>query len=195
MTSQSGGPPRHPTTPRDWNRAKPASVPALSSSRIEQAPCTRTVTVQFWSAYAVMFVVSVFIQQSLGAGGAYDGASTFMAAPIALLISLTLPAVTLGAVSLPGLVIRHSPNLRSWWISHSVIAATGVLLGLALLGIAYLAGFTDSGVLDGSQYSVRVPDWSLLITGWVVLAFFALHLWLPVKWSRCSGDSTATAGL
>jgi hypothetical protein len=153
------------------------------------------VTVQFWSAYAALFVISVLIQQSFGAGSTYDGASTFIAAPIALLLSLMVPAVTLVAVSLPGLVIRLSPKLLSWWISHSVIAAAGVLLGLALLGVAYLAGFTESGVLDGSPYSVRVPDWPLLTAGWIVLAFFASHIWLPLRWSQPAENPTAPDGL
>ena len=192
MTSESGGPPRHPTTPGDWNRVAPAWVPAASNLRREPAPRARTISVQIWSAYAVLFVISVLIQQSFGAGSTYDGASTFIAAPIALLLPLTVPAVTLVAVSLPGLVIRLSPKLRGWWISHSVIAAAGVFLGLALLGIAYLAGFTESGVIDGSQYSVRVPNWSLLIAGWIVLAFCASHTWLPLRWSQRAENSTAT---
>lgn len=195
MASEFGGPPRHPSTPGDWNKVAPAWVPAASTIRREQAPRARTATVQFWSAYAALFAISVLIQQSLGAGSTYDGASTFIAAPIALLLSLTVPAVTLVAVSLPGLVIRLSPKLLSWWISHSVIAAVGVVLGLALLGAAYLGGLTESGVLDGSPYSVRVPDWSLLIAGWIVLAFFASHIWLPLRWSQHAKNSTASGGL
>jgi hypothetical protein len=101
-----------------------------------------------------------------------------------LVLSLTVPAVTLAAVALPGLVIRHIPKLRNWWISHSAIAAAGVLLGIALLGVAYLAGFTESGAMDGTPYSVRRPSWSLLAAGWFVLAFFALHTWLPLRWGQ-----------
>lgn len=192
MASEFGGPPRHPSTPGDWNKVAPTWVPAASSFRREQAPRTRTATVQFWSAYAALFVISVLIQQSLGAGSTYDGASTLIAAPIALLLSLMVPAVTLFAVSLPGLVIRLNPKLLSWWISHSVVAAAGVLLGLALLGVAFLTGFTESGVLDGSPYSVRIPDWPLLAAGWIVLAFFASHLWLPLRRSQHGKNSTAS---
>lgn len=199
MSSEFGGPPRHPSTPGDWNKVAPAWVPAASNLRREQSPRARTVTAQFWSAYAALFVISALIQQSFGAGNTYDGVSTFIAAPIALLLSLMLslimPAVTLVAVSLPGLVIRLSPKLLSWWISHSLIAAAGVLLGLALLGVAYLAGFTESGVLDGSPYSVRVPDWPLLTAGWIVLAFFASHIWLPLRWSQPAENSNASDGL
>ena len=195
MSSEFGGPPRHPSTPRDWNRVVPAWVPAAPDSRLERAPRARTVTVQFWSAYAAMFVVGVFIQQSFGAGSTYDGASTFIAAPIALLLSLTTPAITLLAVALPGLAIRLIPKLRTWWISHSVIAAVGVVLGLTLLGSAYLTGFTESGVVDGTSYSLRVPVWSLLAAGWFVLAFFASHLWLPLRWGQHGGKSTPAGGL
>lgn len=195
MASEFGGPPRHPSTPGDWNKVAPAWVPAASNITREQGPRARTVSVQFWSAYAALFAISVLIQQSLGAGSTYDGASSFIAAPIALLLSLMMPAVTLFAVSLPGLVIRLSPKLLSWWISHSVIAAAGVLLGLALLGVAYLAGFTESGVLDGSTYSVRIPDWPLLAAGWVVPAFFASHIWLPLRWSQHAKNSTLRAAI
>lgn len=151
-------------------------------------------TVQFWSAYASLYVISVLILLSLGAGSTYDGASTFIAAPIAFLLLSMVPAVTLAAVFLPGLVIRLSPKLLSWWISHSVIAAAGVLLGLALLGAAYLAGFTETGVLDGSPYSARVPDWPLLTAGWIVLAFFASHLWLPLRWSQPAENPISSDG-
>lgn len=193
MSSEFGGPPRHPSTPGDWERVVPAWVPAAPNSTPEQAPRARTVTVQFWSAYAALFVVGVFIQQSFGAGSTYDGASTFIAAPIALILSLTTPAVTLLAVALPGLAVRLIPKLRSWWISHSFIAVVGVLLGLALLGVAYLAGFTESGVVEGTPYSVRVPAWPLLSAGWFVLAFFASHIWLPLRWGQIAVKSAPTA--
>jgi hypothetical protein len=195
MTSPSGGPPRHPSTPGDWNIVAHASRPTAANASLKDAPRARVVTVQFWSAYAALFLISVLIQQSFGAGTTYDGASTFLAAPLLLVLSLTVPAVTLAAVALPGLVIRHIPKLRNWWISHSAIAAAGVLLGIALLGVAYLAGFTESGAMDGTPYSVRIPSWSLLAAGWFVLAFFALHTWLPLRWGQQAVDSTPTNGL
>lgn len=188
MPSEFSGPARHPSTPADWNEVAPAWAPELPRSRSRNAPPARIVTIQFWSAYAALFVVGVFIQQSLGIGSTYDGASTLIAAPIALLLTLTAPAITLGAVALPGLAIRLVPRLRSWWISHSGGAAAGTLVGIALLCFAYVAGYTESGVADGIPYSLRVRVWPLLTAGWFVLAFFALHLWLPLRWGQSAVD-------
>ena len=184
MSGESSGPPRHPSTSPDWDRVVQTWAPAAPISRPEQTHRARTVTVQFWSAYAALFVIEVFVLRSFGAGSTYDGATTLIAAPVVLIFSLAFPAVTLLAVAVPGLAIRLIPKLRSWWISHSYLAAGGALTGLALLGVAYLAGFTETGVTDGTRYSVRVPDQHLLATGWFVLAFFALHVWLPLRWGR-----------
>ena len=112
----------------------------------------------------------------------YVGRLLFVADPLVLVPSLVLPAVTLVAIAMPGLVIRFVPRLGRWWIAHSGVAAAGVLLGVALLGFAYLGGFQESGELDGTRYSVRMPSWPPLWAGWFILAFFASHMWLPLRW-------------
>lgn len=184
MSEDLGGPPRHPTTPANWESATPflMRAPGRVHAPLEARPA-KTVVVQFWSAYAALFVAGVFVQQSLQAG-TYDGAVSFVAAPLLVIFSLVLPALTLAVVAVLGLVIRLLPALRSWWIAHAEIGLAGVVLGAWLIGSSYLAGTSYAGVLDGVAYSVIIPSWPLLISGWFTFAFFAFHAWIPARWRR-----------
>lgn len=59
-----------------------------------------------------------------------------------------------------------------------------MVLGLGLIGAAYLTGSTESGVVDGVAYSVIIPGWTFLASGWFTLAFFAFHSWIPTRWAQ-----------
>lgn len=181
VDGEHAGPPRHPTTPKEWSRQRSSWGEAVPEPPRKQPVPPSSAVIQMWTAYAALFVIGVFIQQSQNTGN-YDGVTSFIAAPIAVVIAIVVPALTLGAVALPGLVIRLVPKLRGWWIAHAEIGAVGVILGVGLIAVSYFAGSYDSGEIDGSVYAVWVPDWSLLASSWSTFAFFASHTWIPERW-------------
>lgn len=108
MPGEPEGPPRHPVTPVNWGRPARLSPPPGPGPASTTKRRTPTVVVQFWSAYSVLFVAGVLIQASFQTG-TYDGAVSFIPAPVLLAVSVVVPALTLVTVAVPGLAVRLVP--------------------------------------------------------------------------------------
>ena len=125
--------------------------------------------------YAVLTPVLVVLLSGGGGG------------PIGFLLALGfVPALTMVLTSLAGLPVRRIPRIRSWWIRYSEIAMVGVVLSLGLTVYGYATGH-DLTVMD-PELSVPItlyqPEWAYSLPGWMMLSFFATHMWIPPRWKK-----------
>ncbi len=79
-----------------------------------------------------------------------------------------------------GLPIRLIEKLNIWWVKNYLISIVGILIGLTLQFLSYKHQFvtTQEIEIDGFMQSRTVPNWSLFISGWFLVGFMALHLYL-----------------
>ncbi|MFD6177865.1 MULTISPECIES: hypothetical protein [unclassified Isoptericola] len=97
--------------------------------------------------------------------------------------SAVFAVVTTGAVLVVGLPLRLARPLRSWWERNGEVMLLGVLVGVALVVGAFVAGHPGTVNADGVELAVYEPQWVLLLAGWVVLAFSCAYVRWPRRWT------------
>lgn len=101
-------------------------------------------------------------------------------------IVVVAPLVSMAVMVLAGLPIRLIPNVRRWWIANGEISVAGIILGCLAVIASYVGGHQQEGDAEGRRYSAWIPDYPLLLAGWVAMSFFLTHVWFPPRWRRTS---------
>jgi hypothetical protein len=116
-----------------------------------------------------------------------DGAAAFSSVAtegaFSALAIAVIAAVTTIAALVVGLPLRLVPGLRRVWLGHPVVTvvAVGVSLGIAVTAwFVGEAGMQHFSSFQGMPaYEAYVPDWTVTITGWFLLAVTSAHAWWP----------------
>jgi hypothetical protein len=169
MGSELGGgltPPKHPPTPLSVLR----SYPSL------QRPDGKAEHLRhFWTGSIVLLVFVLEYSPVTT-----DEETSTLAYVFAAML---LPAMTAVAALVTGLPIRLIPPIRSWWIRNGEIAYVGILLGCGFLFAGYLNGQVEEA-FPGAKSTVVIPEGNFMQAGWLMLAFFTTHSWMPPRWRR-----------
>jgi hypothetical protein len=108
-------------------------------------------------------------------------------APVALLVGLT-------GLIYEGFETAIALALYSW------LGILGILLGIVILIFSYSFGGKKAVDLEGVSYTMFVytmfvPNGWLLLTGGVVLAFFATHTWISIGHLRILAQTLKRAAV
>lgn len=161
------GPPHHPRTPAsEWGVRRYPIDKAEEFFR------------QVGVAYAVM--VPVGLAAGLSTGG--DGGEANI---VGLLLAVVImPGLAIGATAVLGLPLRLIRPLRRWWIDNGEIAYAGIVISLGTVLYACVNTHLETYMTEFGQTTGRSPDWIPLLIGWLMLAFFTTHAWVPSRWRK-----------
>ena len=161
----------HPTTP-------------VAALRMHQRLSPgRQLFIQIVIGYAVMLPVNVI---GMFVSGYYDGMLSLMGLTV-------LPAFQVGLALLIGSPLRLSSSLERWWRKYSWLGIFGLLAGIAAMAASIALGKYAPAVIEGVTYTLFNVDATLMLTGWMLLAFFSTHTWFARRGHPPHG--TAVHGL
>lgn len=97
------------------------------------------------------------------------------------IIAIFISGITILVCLVAGLPIRFNKKLNYWWTTNFYISIIGALTGLTLLMLAIVPDLSEtvSAEINGQEISTKVPNSTLSITGWLLTAFFTLHIFPP----------------
>lgn len=145
----------------------------------------RALPIQMLVGLIIMTPLWIYIYFSLNF--IYDGVLTILGFAV---MTVLIPWVTVCSAALIGLPIRLIPALKRWWVTNGEVGLAGVVIGYGLLAAGILSKHRETGVVDGVSYDVLSPDTGLLFAGWLVLGFFIVNAWFPVRWYRRRSQAT-----
>ena len=95
------------------------------------------------------------------------------------LIAFVLISITLSLCLLLGLPLRKNSRLSNWWKARQVIPILGTGLALLFLMLSFIPGISEPTQveLDGMTIETNMPNSTLTICGWFMLAFSMLHFY------------------
>ncbi|MDR1455248.1 MAG: hypothetical protein LBJ01_06320 [Tannerella sp.] len=138
-----------------------------------------TFTVQAVLTFVVLcciYMLLALFDSSFGLDGLVGLA--FIQPVFAVLFSL----LTLVVCGIAGLPVRLCGKIRRWWISRIYISLAGVACGWMLLVLSVMPAFMETKSADGGPLTEAVsqtPHPVLAVSGWLLTAFFLLHLFPP----------------
>ncbi|HEY3403503.1 MAG TPA: hypothetical protein VGK59_08965 [Ohtaekwangia sp.] len=87
------------------------------------------------------------------------------------ILGALLSGITIAICLVIGLPIRLSPVINSWWKKKFLIAILGTFTGIAFL----IASFYFMETYMDTDIPRQIPNLSLALTGWFMVAFFLSH--------------------
>lgn len=127
-------------------------------------------------------------------GSLYDGFTSWFGY---LLIPAIGAGLTVPIVVVIGLPLRIARPLRRWWMTHGGWFVTLCVLGLAVIAASYLVGsagyLNEPATADTRAFTVFVPDSTIFLVGWFILAFGLAHFWWPLTWRTRAARAAALA--
>jgi hypothetical protein len=98
-------------------------------------------------------------------------------------LAVILSALTIFCCLIFGLPIRLINKLNYWWTQHFYLSILLTFIGLILLGLSLNPDFIETTTItsDGLETTKKIPNSRLVITGWILTAFSALHIYPPRK--------------
>jgi len=80
---------------------------------------------------------------------------------------------------LAGLPLRKSKRVASWWRARQIIPLFGIFIAFLLLLSSFLPGFAEiqKVELDEVMLKQRMPNSTMVVIGWFLLAFCMLHFY------------------
>ena len=122
----------------------------------------------------VAFVVGI-------TGLIYEGFQTVFALALFVIFA---PISSIAVAVLIGLPLRLIPAAAQWWARYGWLGFPGIALGVMLLIFSFLFGGNEAVDFEGVSHTMFVPNGLLLLTGWMMLAFFAAHTWISLAHLR-----------
>ena len=101
------------------------------------------------------------------------------------LIGLLLSIITILVCTIIGLAIRVVNRINSWWIRRPFIPITGFIIATTLILLSFLPSVRETiSYMDG-EYPIQkeVPNETMILAGWFLLAFCILHFY-PVAYIK-----------
>ncbi len=100
--------------------------------------------------------------------------------PILALILSILTIIICGIIGIP---IRINDKFNKWWRTNFYVAVIIVITGISFCIISLFPNFIEQVDyrMDGLEQTATVPNRFLSITGWFLIGFGLLHLFLPYK--------------
>lgn len=102
------------------------------------------------------------------------------------LIGCILASLTVVLCLAAGLPIRLVKRLNAWWKNHFIFTLAGLLLALLSFAAANVPRWKETVHvwIDGEKTdaTMQIPNMWLLGAGWLLAAFFLLHLQPPLRW-------------
>lgn len=141
-------------------------------------------------AGAVLFVVA--FEYVFTGSPVYDGFSSWFG-------YIVFPAIAAGftvpIVIVLGLPLRIARPLRTWWMTHGGWTVAAFVLGLLVIAASYLTGSSgyvnEPASAEAPAFTVFVPDSTIFLVGWFVLAFALAHIWWPMTWRSRAARAAA----
>ncbi len=98
-----------------------------------------------------------------------------------LILAILLSILTVIVCGLVGLPIRLNNRLNNWWRTHFYISILIGLIGLVACAISLMPGFVEEITyrMDGIDMTQTVPNQTLSISGWFLVAIGTLHTYPP----------------
>ncbi len=140
-------------------------------------------------AGAVLYVVGFAY---VFTGSLYDGFTSWFGYIVlpALGAALTVPIVFV-----IGLPLRIARPWRTWWMTHGGLTVLASILGLAVIAGSYMFGASgfvnEPATADTRAFTVFVPDATIFLVGWFILAFGLAHFWWPLTWRSRAARAAA----
>ena len=91
-------------------------------------------------------------------------------------------AVTMVGTLVIGLPVRLIPPLRRLWLANGEVTIAGIVLGAALILVAYALGGWQRVPLEYGLHRVFVPSLWPLALGWAIFALSLMHVVWPARW-------------
>lgn len=95
------------------------------------------------------------------------------------ILAFIISSVTILICLIMGSPIRFNARIRNFWISKPWISIAGIVLGILLLILSFSTLFeqVEFVIIDGNNIERTVPNLSMTIFGWILLAFSLLHFY------------------
>lgn len=135
------------------------------------------VSLQMAVTFAVLFVVyMVFAVLDGGEADLIHWAGLFLIQP---LIAAVVSSLTILVCYLVGLPIRLNEKLHDWWRSRPLIPITGGIIGVILLLLSFNVNFAETVMveMDAEEVTKQIPNTTMILTGWFLIAFSSLHFY------------------
>ena len=96
-------------------------------------------------------------------------------------LAIILSILTVIVCGLVGLPIRLNSRLNNWWRTHFYVSIIIGFLGLVACAISLMPGFVEEVTyrMDGMDMTQTVPNQTLSISGWFLVAIGTLHTYPP----------------
>jgi hypothetical protein len=98
------------------------------------------------------------------------------------IFAVILSVFTIVICFIVGLPIRLNKNLFKWWTNKFYVSIVGIVCGVSLLLLSFFPHFlqTIKTEIEGQETIRKIPNLSLVVTGWFLTAFSTLHLFPPL---------------
>ena len=98
------------------------------------------------------------------------------------ILAVILSVCTIVICLIVGLPIRLNKNLFNWWTNKFYIPIIGIICGISLLILSFFPYFlqTITMEIEGQETIKKIPNLSLVLSGWFLTAFSTLHLFPPL---------------
>lgn len=140
-------------------------------------------------AFVVTFILYMFLA-IIDSDKGFDGMVTL--AFFQPILGIILCSLVISTCLIAGLPIRIVGAINTWWVNHSIVPILGFLAGIISLMLSIIPAFHSHGIIevDGMDHSRSFPNTFLSITGFLMVAFCALHIY-PPKFIRDFVDKIA----
>ncbi len=99
------------------------------------------------------------------------------------ILAICLSLLTIIVCGIIGLPIRLNNRFNKWWRTNFYFAIILGIIGLVFCVISVFPNFIEQVEyrIDGLEQTATVPNRFFSVSGWFLIAFGLLHLFLPYK--------------
>ena len=99
------------------------------------------------------------------------------------ILAIFISILTILLCGIIGLPIRINKRLNKWWRTNFYLAIIFGIIGFIFCVISVLPNFIEQVEyrIDGLEQTATVPNRYFSISGWFLIAFGLLHLFLPYQ--------------
>lgn len=130
-------------------------------------------------AMTMVLLCTIYMVSAVLDGGEADMMHMIGLFVVQPILAIIYSGVTVAACSLVGLPIRLNERLNRWWRAKPIIPIVGGIAGIILLLASFNYNFAETVTveMDAEEVTKQIPNTTMMVVGWFVIAFSSLHFY------------------